>query len=302
MTRKERLAGSIIAGAIGDAWGSAYENVSPNPSQSTFYLGKVLSEKPNWSFTDDTQLTLVTLEALNAADRLTPEKLANYFVNYYKKRQIAGIGSSTLKAFQELESGGHWSQVGRTGEYAAGNGTAMRIAPFAFFDSYTKDDIRNFCRITHRNDEAYAGAFAVVLSIRQILNGSWRGDGSLIDLILPDLPDTNVRDRLIEVDKLKGGNNIVDAAKLGTNGYVVNSVPFAILCASQVQNIGIEAMFDQLIKCGGDTDTNASIAGQIAGAFTGEQNLPDPLKDRLKSVSGYAWLNEVVTISTGKIT
>ena len=294
MTKKERLAGSIIGGAIGDAWGSAYENVLPNINQNTFYLGRLTSAKPTWSFTDDTQLTLVTLEASLAVDRLTPEKLASYFVHYYKKRQITGMGSSTLKSFQELEVGGHWSQVGRTGEYAAGNGAAMRIAPFAFYDTYTKEDIRNFCRITHRNDEAYVGALAIVLSIRQILNGSWSGDSSLIELILPDLPDTNVRDRLIELDKLKGENNIIEASKFGTSGYVVNSVPLAIFCASQVKSIGIESMFEQLIQCGGDTDTNASIAGHIAGTFTGDQSLPLALTERLTLVPGYEWLNETV--------
>lgn len=295
MTRQERLAGCIVGGAIGDAWGSAYENyISPHNNKNTFYLGQVKETEPLWSLTDDTQLTLITLEALFQTDKLTPETLAGRFVQYYKRGKITGIGASTLKALQELEAGGHWSQVGRSGEYAAGNGAAMRIAPFAFWDTYTREDIRDFCRITHRNDEAYTGALAVAISIQQTFNQHWTGENDLIQLLIPHLPDTNVRDRLIELSNLRSSDAIIQAAKLGTNGYVVNSVPFAIFCASQVKKVGMVTMYHQIVECGGDTDTNASIAGQIAGALVGEEALPATLKDKLKAVRDYEWLNDLV--------
>lgn len=294
MTRQERLAGCIIGGAIGDAWGSAYENVSIQTDKNTFYFGKAKEPEKVWTFTDDTQLTLTTLEALLQTEKLLPETLAEKFVHCYKERKLTSIGASTLKALRELEAGGHWSQVGRSGEYAAGNGAAMRIAPFAFWDCYTREDIRNFCRITHRNDEAYVGALAVILSIQQIINNRWNGENSLIELIIPDLPDTNVRDRLIELNKWKGENAISEAAKLGTNGYVVSSIPFAILCASQVKSIGMEIMFQQIISSGGDTDTNASIAGQIAGALIGEECIPVHLKEKLRTVQNFEWVNTVI--------
>src|SRR5438477_11563155 len=120
MKKKDRLAGCIIGGAIGDAWGCAYENLSFNEDTTTFYLSKPIEPERTWSFTDDTQLTLITLEALLNSDKLTPQILASNFTLYYKKRKISGIGASTLKALQELEAGGHWSQVGRSGEFAAG--------------------------------------------------------------------------------------------------------------------------------------------------------------------------------------
>ena len=60
------------------------------------------------------------------------------------------MGASTLKALQELAIGGHWSQVGRKGEYAVGNGAAMRIAPLAFNLSIPRARIREICYITHQ--------------------------------------------------------------------------------------------------------------------------------------------------------
>ena len=45
------------------------------------------------------------------------------------------------------------------------DGAAMRLAPLAFvLDSDRDDDrrtIRDVCRITHRNDEAYVGGLAI---------------------------------------------------------------------------------------------------------------------------------------------
>lgn len=294
MTIKDRLAGCIIGGAIGDAWGSAFENLPSRKEVTTYYLGDVRESRPSWSFTDDTQLTLITLEAVFRADKLTPEMLAGIFVQYYKRGKITGVGASTLKALQELAAGGHWSQAGRTGEYAAGNGAAMRIAPFAFKDDYTREEIRNFCRITHRNEEAYVAALAVVVSLQQILQNNWNGENGLIDLVVPLLPDTNVRDRLIELNRLSVENSIAEAATLGTSGYCAHSIPFAVFCASQVKRVGMENMYQQIIDSGGDTDTNASLAGQIAGALLGEAHIPVKLINKLKAVHGFQWLNSVV--------
>ena len=63
---------------------------------------------------------------------MNPESVANHFLRWFRDRRISGIGGSTLKSLTELDAGGHWAMVGATGEYSAGNGAAMRIAPLAF--------------------------------------------------------------------------------------------------------------------------------------------------------------------------
>jgi len=293
MTIQDRLGGCILGGAIGDAWGSAYEFLQLE-DPTTFYWGGKKAHDPQWAITDDTQLTLISLEALSNNQSLTPSKLAEHFLLYFKKGAITGIGASTLKSLKELEVGGSWNQVGRQGEYAAGNGAAMRIAPFAFWSQYNREDIRNFCRITHRNEEAYVGSLAVVLTIRHAINKTWSGDNNLFDLIIPDLPDVKVRDRLIEINSLPAGVPISTIAKFGVTGYVVDSIPFAIAAASKVSEIGLKAMYEAIINAGGDTDTNASIAGQIAGAHLGIGGIDFELINKLKTLHNYSWINEKV--------
>lgn len=291
MTKAERFEGCILGGAIGDAYGSGYENVIEEQDDIYYPLGKPKVIEPNWQITDDTQLTLATIEAMIKDSKISPETVANQLLKYYKQRKLRGIGASTLKSLQELSYGDHWSQTGRIGEYAAGNGAAMRIAAIAFKETITNSEIRDICIITHNNDEAYIGARSVVIAIREILKGTWKGKTNLIELVVENIPDTRVRDRLIEISNI---NNLEEIGKFGNDGYVVNSVPLAIAAANKVKEIGIEAMYSTLIRIGGDTDTNCSIAGQIAGTLIGKNEIPESLIYRLKKLSEYDWIEMTV--------
>lgn len=297
MQKQERLVGCILAGAIGDAWGSGYENLPKPRANNTLYLQPPPISRPAWQLTDDTQLTLVTLEALCQWPHLTPAQLAAALTNAYGRGLLTGLGASTLRALRELRAGGNWSQVGRAGEYGAGNGAAMRMAPFAFWEQYSQAELSDFCRITHHQPDSYAGALAVVLATRASLAGHWMGTEPLLALLLPQLPDTRVRDRLLEIQSLPGQPTIADVARLGTSGYVVDSVPFALFCASQVPRLGLRAMLAATIAAGGDADTNASLARQVAGALLGQQGIPAELLSRLKRVAGYDWLQRVVAVA-----
>lgn len=145
--------------------------------------------------------------------------------------------------------------------------------------------------ITHNNDDAYVGARAVIIAIRQILNYKWNGKTNLIESIIKEIPDTRVRDRFIEIKDMK---NLKEIGKLGNDGYVVNSVPLAVAAANMVREIGIEEMYLQLIEIGGDTDTNCSIAGQIAGTLIGRKEIPEKLVNKLKELSEYHWIETTI--------
>lgn len=293
----KQFEGCIIGGAIGDAWGSAYENVkSLVDDPATFYLGEKKIPVYNWAITDDTQLTLATCEAIAENDILTPELLANKFVQYYKQKKVSGIGSSTLKSLQELNTGIHWSQAGRTGEYAAGNGAAMRIAPLAFHPSFSRDDIRDICRITHRNDEAYAAALAIVVAIRAIINNEWTDNG-LLQIVIDQLPDSNTRDKLIRIEALSA-SSIAEVSKLGTSGYAADSIPLALFAASQIKTTATETILQDIIAAGGDTDTNASLTGQVAGAFLTIERIPGDLLKKLQGLDEYDWIKSIVYSSS----
>lgn len=252
----ERVRGCLLGGALGDAVGARHEGAPPAG-------GRAL--RPG-HFTDDTQLTLATAEAIAEAGRADPERIAAGLLAWHRRDPIRGVGAATAKALRELSVGGHWALVGRTGEHAAGNGAAIRIAPLAFVldprDPKARRTIRDVARITHRSDEAYAGALAVCLAVHDALS-----DDLDLDLIAAALPDSGVRDRLREIARLE----LRDAAARGTSGWVVDAVPLALRAASIPD---FESMLAEVVTLGGDCDSIGSMAGQIWGARHGAAALP----------------------------
>ncbi len=270
---ENEILGCIYAGAIGDGMGSAYEGMSD--------VREIDIEKP-WKQTDDTQLTLATCESISQEGYANPEKIAESFLFWFCQKRIHGIGGSTLKALNDLSAGGHWALVGRKGEYSAGNGAAMRIAPLYFcldpMDVKDKQIIRDVCRITHHNDEAYVGSLSVLLAMKLIEKDD---EFNLIEEIIEIIPDSRVRDRFIEInttDELSIENY---SKHFDTSGYVVDSVPFSIYASQSLANNDIQEILMAIIRQGGDTDTNASIAGQICGLKIGLSNIPDTLTEKI---------------------
>ena len=275
----DRIRGCILAGAIGDAMGGPYEGIS---GPLTF------KDHRNWTVSDDTQLTLATCEAIGEVRKVSPEQIAKRFAEWYRARRLTGLGSSTLKALRDLDAGLHWALAGAKGEMAAGNGAAMRIAPLAFhLDPENIKDrqlIRDVCRITHHNEEAYAGALAIVIAVRSLAFDQ-STPGTLFQSVVAGLPDSRVRDRLVEIEYVSDNLSVADVGStFGFSGYVADSVPLAIYSARLIEQYPLDEVLRNTIEAGGDTDTIASMTGQIAGAWLGSSGIPRELLSRLPNV------------------
>ena len=273
----DHVRGCIIGGVIGDAMGGPFEG-RPGPLR--------FKEHTAWSISDDSQLTLATCESIIELGKVSPEHIAQQFVHWYRARRITGMGASTLKALRDLDAGVHWALAGAKGEMSAGNGAAMRIAPLAFHldpaIAEERQTIRDVCRITHHSEEAYVGALAIVVAIRSLaFNRS--SPSQLLANVLKSLPDSRVRDRIVELDKLP--NDLLPAevgSQFGSSGYVVESVPLALYGARQIDRFQFDVVLRNVIEAGGDTDTIASMTGQIAGAWIGASSMPRNLVGSLE--------------------
>jgi ADP-ribosylglycohydrolase len=277
---EDRVLGCIVGGAIGDALGGPYEG-QPGP----------ISVQPDapWRLSDDTQLTLATCEAVAICRVVSPAAIAARFAHWFSSGRITGVGASTLKALRDLASGAHWALAGRKGEQGAGNGAAMRAAPLGFcLDPAVPEQrttLRDVCRITHHNDGAYAGALAVVLAVRAVSAQAWHPGDDLLLRVAESLPDTSVRDRLRAVGEVAPGTPAWEVARrFGCSGYVADSVPLALFAAQQAVPGNFRDVVLGAVGAGGDSDTIASMAGQVAGAWAGFSGLPGELVEQLPQV------------------
>ena len=272
---RDRARGCIIGGTLGDAMGGPFEG-QPGPIR--------FRQHDKWSISDDSQLTLATCESIIETGRVSAEHVAQRFVHWYRARRITGMGSSTLKALRDLDAGCHWALAGAKGEMSAGNGAAMRIAPLAFHLNPDHDPdrqlIREIARITHHNEEAYAGALAMVASIRSL---AFRQSepGEVLHFVLRYLPDSRVRDRIMQLSDLSGESIGTIAAKFGASAYVVDSVPLALFAARLIEHYPFDELLRMVVEAGGDTDTNTSMTGQLAGAWIGAANIPKTMIELL---------------------
>lgn len=260
---RDRIVGCIVGGALGDAWGGAYEG-APGPIEFRAPITSRVS--------DDTQLTLATCEAIVRCGEARPEDVAESLLAWFKAGRVTGVGSSTLKALRDLAAGAHWALSGARGERTAGNGAAMRAAPLAFvLDPANEGErtlVRDIARITHHNDEAYVGALAVVAAVRSGFRGTWPSSAGLQEVVdrLPEYSE--IRERLEELVHCDL-SPVEVAQRFGSTGWVVESVPLALHAARGIETHSLATVLRRSIEAGGDTDTVASITGQIAGASVG---------------------------------
>lgn len=268
--------GVLVGGAIGDALGAPFEGGPPNPSRVLPARGDV---------TDDTELTIATCEAiLETGGVVDVGAVATRYAVWFRDGRVHGAGSSTTKALRDLAAGAHWALAGARGEFAGGAGAAMRVAPLSFLVNLDDEDdrrlLRDFCRITHHHDEAYAGMIAVAAAVHAA--GAGRRGRQLLSDIQMAVPDSVVRDRLAEIVDQQAEAAADVAAITGTTGYAGSVVPFAL--ALGAESTDFAGVLTEVIRAGGDTDTAGAIVGAILGARLGGSALPRDLGGRVESM------------------
>ncbi len=300
---KDRFSGCILGLAIGDALGMPFEgwspasikrlwkeSVAPTGSLKTFLPSPSRGLGPG-QYTDDTLMALCHTRSLIERGGVDPEDIARKFVEWYDSGNLRGIGGTTAYAIRRLKKGYNWQESGATGEYAAGNGGAMRIAPVGLFYhndlTALKEAVRKAVIITHNNTEAVAGALAVAYlvarSIREELN-----PGTAIQDVSDFIGPCKVRENLLKAKELLNSNATPAEATriLGTSGYVVETVASAVVCFLYSPNDFYNTVVNA-VEGGADSDTTAAVAGAISGSYNGTKGIPE---DWLKGVEDLAGL------------
>jgi ADP-ribosylglycohydrolase len=285
---RDRIRGSLLGGAIGDALGSAFEFVDSASIERAIgsnivrdyhaaLPASLLAPRRPGIPTDDTAMTLALIEALVASYPPTPEAMLDTLSQCLRRGDSpiasmfweGGPGGACVAMLRHAHAGrGPFEQLDPN---AGGNGAAMRAHPCgAFADrAFVADVSATQARLSHPHPAAVAAAQIVALVVHAAIY-----DGRLSPAIPPEIDDPTMRHawatahdgvrrastlpaHLLDVDM--AGWNTVSAAH--TIAYAYRDEPAV--------GIGLAA------ASGRDTDTVASITGAMLGALHGARILPD---------------------------
>jgi ADP-ribosylglycohydrolase len=297
-----RFQGCLLGLAIGDALGMPVEGMRASAIRSRVGRMRDFLDAP-WrmlsagQWTDDTKMMLCHARSIVEAGGADLEDTARKFVEWFKSNDWRGMGGATYESIKRLMAGVPPSESGMKGEMAAGNGVAMRIAPIGLFDCLDLEKMREDCRavavITHDNPEAVAGGRAVAYAVA----GGVRGDldpASLIAQTIAFIGPCRVAERLEQAARfLESGMYVAEAlARLGTGGYVVETVASAFFCFLRTPD-DFEETAMRAVEGGMDADTTGAVAGAISGAYNGLAAIPERWRH------GVEGAEEILTLAEG---
>ncbi len=195
-----------------------------------------------------------------------------------------GVGMATARACIRLLLG---VSPERSGVFSAGNGPAMRAPVLGALPLDLEGLIqfnRASTRVTHSDPKAEWGALAIALATRHLARAQTPVSfPAYLAELTPHLPleaqdfETlleQVRSSLERSESLANFTSRVSGPN-GISGYILHTVP-ACLHAAFSHPDDYPRAIQNIIACGGDTDTTAAIVGGMVGARVGKAGIPQP--------------------------
>jgi poly(ADP-ribose) glycohydrolase ARH3 len=292
MTLLDKVRGAFLGCALGDALGRPFESSLSSDSRLSPLVERRASQGSLWAYSDDTQMMLSVAESILQKNRVEPEHLIQTLAKNYDPAR--GYGKGMKLIFQALEGGLSWQEAaGRTwAEGSKGNGAAVRVLPVACW--YLRDNnamieaAKLSASVSHTHPIAQTACLWQVAALSYLLQSDALQVTELLQRIEKAIGgDPLFVGKLQKIAALYQKNASKEEAvqALGNGSTAEESVPLALFVflrwAPRFDEIVINA-----IQCGGDTDSNAALAGALAGALLGEEALPKRWVQNLENRSG----------------
>ncbi len=287
MDRTDRAIGSVLGLAIGDALGAPFEFqrrtqvAFPLPAFELPWMGL-----PPGTWTDDTAMarnlwgSLIEHEgALDLDDVLRRH-------HAWLESDPPHVGNQTRLALAEAAAGtpdpARAVFERRGPEVSAGNGSVMYCAPLGVVRAICPDALIDeapaLSRLTHWDGRCQTACLAVTSAVAALVEG--------------EAPDAAVVGGLACVDGLEGGEELEFlVAEAGRSRQIDGpDQGFSLFTAGiglQVvaEGLDFEDGLRHVVGLGGDTDTNAAVAGALLGALHGVGAIPTGWLARLASTA-----------------
>ncbi len=284
----DKALGAYLGFACGDALGATVEFMSSKQIQRRYGVhcdiigGGWLALEPG-QVTDDTQMSLALGQAIIDHKGLNLKAVADNFVAWLES-DPPDIGNTCKRGLERYRKTGELSGPPR--EDDAGNGACMRNLPVVLATIKRPDYFIEWSllqsRITHNHPLSDAATLALGRMTGQLLNGQtvdacYRTAENLIS----EYPEFAYR-------PYSGKSS----------AYIVDTVQTVLYYFFNTDDF--ESCLTTTVNQGGDADTTGALAGMLAGARYGVQNIPKRWLDRLEakvSAAIYTQTNELIDIA-----
>lgn len=296
---KSSVLGTLLGGAVGDAIGAPFEGLWADSIPSADSLAAAFHEYhgyPNGQYTDDTQLTLATIQSIVEQDDIIVADVARQIVELWRHYSVIGPGGACTQAAERyLATGDHRNMGAPVGQ--AGNGTAMRTAALGlWFDSDESliSVVADVSRITHQDSRSVAGGVAIAMAAKQLSSASDINPQTFCRSLADACRDINseMADLLQQLPKHLNDEGVMDfIAHAGQRSpefekpiitpFVIPTVLASIYSILTCPDSWLGAV-TFAVRLGGDVDTLGAIVGALAGARHGIDSIPQNLIDCLQ--------------------
>jgi ADP-ribosyl-[dinitrogen reductase] hydrolase len=285
MTTEDRVAGSLLGLALGDALGAPFEfrRAKDIPDPLPAFEARWMGLSPG-STTDDTAMARNLAWSLGQRRRFDPDDVVRRHLEWFQS-DPPDVGSLTRKVLRRVAAGtpaadaarAVWEERGP--EVSAGNGSVMYCAPLGVAYASRPEELVDLASalsaLTHHDARCQTAVVAVTLAVGAVVLGE--ASGSAVAMALGRVQDRDGGEELEFLVEAAGGSRPVDGPDQGFCLFAA-----ALGLHALASGDAFEPALRRVVALGGDTDTNAAVAGALVGAVVGASALPEPWLARLQ--------------------
>lgn len=290
-----KVENGIIGFVVGDTMGvpvefNSREKLLLNPVTEMLEYGTHNMPKGCWS--DDTSMTLATMDSIIKCKEINTNDMADRFIKWYRNGEYTAtgimfdIGTTTQQALVRYQRGiDIASKCGGEREYDNGNGSLMKMLPIAYYcylkgleDTEILKIVKEVSSITHRHPISILGCYIYVRLAIELLKEKelLQAYQEIKKLDYSYFPEDTIYkyERILNNDI--GLYNIHD---ISSNGYIVSTLEAVIW--SLINSKSFNEAIIKAINLGEDTDTVGACVGGLAGIYYGIENINQKWKDNI---------------------
>ena len=284
---------AIMGLVVADAVGVPVEFKARGTFNVTDMIGYGTYNQPPGTWSDDSSMTLATVESMARLGKIDPGDIMNNFARWlYDKEftpygKVFDAGMTTQIAVGRYKSGTDYNLCGGDDVRDNGNGSLMRILPLAFTDC-DDETIEAVSSLTHAHEISRTACKIYVHIARDLIAGKKLED--LISNIHTERKEFGILP-LLKVMRHK---------EVRSTGYVVHTLEAALWCLLNSKSYRECVLL--AVNLGEDTDTIAAVAGGLASIIYGrgrdnENGIPE---EWISQIARKEWIEELCGSFAGK--